>query len=337
MNPSKVDAVVDWRTSINLKETQSFVDFYNFYRRFIKDFSKIVKSLIRLTRKDVIFEWSTTCQQVFNQLKIVVTQTPALRHFDRSKETILEIDSFDYVNGGVLFQYDDEGVLYSIAFYSKNLTSTKCNYQIYDKKLLIIIRCLEHWRLELKCTDVSVKIFTDHKGLMYFVEGRDLSRRQTRYLNMLFEYNIKIVYRSGSQNVKIDALIRITESKSNSLNDERIKQQYQIILTPDRLELDDTKYVINTINDPIYHRVVIVNKDNEKCSEIRDAIIEDKEKLNDITLVKCSIDDDILYHKNRLWVSQQIYINLIIEIYDQLAYDYLGVNRTYELLRREYY
>ena len=135
---------------------------------------------------------------------------------------------------------------------------------------------------------------------MYFAEGRDLSRRQTRYLNMLFEYNIKIVYRPDPQNVKADALIRITESKPSSLNDERVRQQYQTILTPDRLKLDDTKYVINAIDDLIYHRVIIVNKNNEKCFEIRDAIIEDKKKLNNITLVKCSMNDDILYHKNRL-------------------------------------
>ena len=135
---------------------------------------------------------------------------------------------------------------------------------------------------------------------MYFVEERDLSRKQIRYLNMLFEYNIKIVYRPNSQNVKTDALIRITESKSSSLNDERVRQQYQIILIPNRLKLDDTKYAINAIDDLIYYRIVIVNKNNEKCSEIRDAIVEDKKKLNNITLVKCSMNDDILYHKNRL-------------------------------------
>ena len=154
---------------------------------------------------------------------------------------------------------------------------------------------------------------------------------------MLFEYNIKIVYRPDSQNVKTDALIRMTESKPSSLNDERVRQQYQTILTPDRLKLDGTEYVINAIDDLIYYRVVIVNKDNEECSEIRDAIIEGKEKLNNITLVKCSVDDDILYHKDRLWVPQQMYTDLIIEIHDQPAYDHSGVNRTYKLLRREYY
>ena len=77
----------------------------------------------------------------------------------------------------MLSQYDNEGLLYSIIFYNKNLISIKCNYQIYNKKLLAIIRYLEYWRLELKCIDILVKIFTNFKGLMYFAEGRDLSRR----------------------------------------------------------------------------------------------------------------------------------------------------------------
>jgi len=58
MNLRKVQAVVEWSTSTNLTQMQSFVDFCNFYRRFIKDFSKIVRSLVRLTQKEVIFEWN---------------------------------------------------------------------------------------------------------------------------------------------------------------------------------------------------------------------------------------------------------------------------------------
>jgi len=66
-------------------------------------------------------------------------ETFILRHFDQTHETILEINSFNYINDEVLSQYNDEEVLHSIVFYSKNMSSTECNYKIYDKKLLIII------------------------------------------------------------------------------------------------------------------------------------------------------------------------------------------------------
>jgi len=77
-------------------------------------------------------------------MKRCMTETSILRHFDQIRDFILEIDSFDYVNDEVLFQYDDEDVLHLIVFYSKNMFSAECNYKIYDKKLLIIIRAFEH-------------------------------------------------------------------------------------------------------------------------------------------------------------------------------------------------
>ena len=59
------------------------------------------------------------------------------------------------------------------------MSPAECNYQIYDKGLLAIIKCLEHWRPELEWNSRSLSrsIFTDHEGLLYFAEGRDLSRR----------------------------------------------------------------------------------------------------------------------------------------------------------------
>ena len=149
--------------------------------------------------------------------------TSVFRYFDRFKEVVLETDSFDFVSRGVLSQRDDDGSLHPVAFYSKNLTPAECNYQIYDKELLIIIKCLEYWRLELECTEKLVKIYTDYKGLMYFAEGRDLSRRQIRYLDMLSEYNIKIIYRSGLQNIKADILIRMSGFVPTNLANKRLK------------------------------------------------------------------------------------------------------------------
>ncbi len=175
MNSRKIQAVVDWSTFNNLTQMQFFIDFCNFYRRFIKNFSKIVRSMIQITQKKIIFEWNETCQTAFDHMKRRMTETSILRHFDQTHETILKTDSFDYVNDEVLSQCDDEEVLHSIAFYSKNMSSAECNYEIYDKKLLIIIQAFKHWRLELKLTDISIKMFIDHQALISLMKDKKLS------------------------------------------------------------------------------------------------------------------------------------------------------------------
>ena len=77
-------------------------------------------------------------------MKKSVTSTSVLRHYDRSRRVILEINSSDYVNEEVFSQYDDDEVLHSMTFFSKSMLLAKYNYEIYDKKLLIIIKCLKH-------------------------------------------------------------------------------------------------------------------------------------------------------------------------------------------------
>jgi len=77
-------------------------------------------------------------------MKKQMTEVSILRHFDQNKETILETDSFNYVNDDILSQYDDEETLHSMIYYSKNLSFAECNYKIYDKKLSAIIHVFEH-------------------------------------------------------------------------------------------------------------------------------------------------------------------------------------------------
>ncbi len=81
---------------------------------------------------------------IFEELKQQVTTVFILKHFDLIKEVILKTDFSNYVNDEVLSQYDDENILHSVIFYSKNMILAECNYKIYDKELLIIIRCLKH-------------------------------------------------------------------------------------------------------------------------------------------------------------------------------------------------
>ena len=160
-----------------------------------------------------------------------------LKHFNLIKEVILKTDFLNYVNDEVLFQYDDEDILHSVIFYSKNMILAKCNYEIYDKKLLIIIRCLKHWHLKLKCTNISIKIFIDHLNLKYFMIIKELIRQQAKWAEKLSEYNFKIIYQLRKQNLKVDTLIRMSNVKSVEANNDHKLYQHQMLLSKDRFEL----------------------------------------------------------------------------------------------------
>ena len=177
MNSKKMKVIINWARFTNFKKIQVFVNFVNFYRRFIRDFSKKIRILIRMIKKFVKFEWIAKIEKVFNLFKKTMTKIFIFRHYDRIKQIILKIDSSDYVNAKVLFQYDDEEILHFVIFYSRNMISIECNYEIYDKKLLIIIRCLKHWRLEFENIEKSIKIFIDHKSLKIFMISKKLTSR----------------------------------------------------------------------------------------------------------------------------------------------------------------
>jgi len=172
-----VKVVVNWITLINLKEIQSFVKFINFYHCFIRNFLKLVKSFTQLIRKNTFFVWNEICVQVFDNLKKQVSSISILRHFNLKQQVILKIDTLNYVKDEILSQYDDERVLHSMIFYSKSMILTEINYHIYDKKLLVIIQCFEHWWLELKCIELLIEMFIDYQTLKIFMKNKQLSQQ----------------------------------------------------------------------------------------------------------------------------------------------------------------
>ena len=180
MDPKKVQTIRDWKTPTCLTDVQAFIGFGNFYRRFVRDFSKIIAPMVNLTRKDVKFQWDLHCEESFNRLKEAFTSAPILAPFDWEKEIILETDASDYVSAGVLSQYGDDSILRPVAFFSKKHSMTECNYEIYDKELLAIVRCFEEWRPELEGTSSPIKVITDHRNLEYFTTTKLLNRRQAR-------------------------------------------------------------------------------------------------------------------------------------------------------------
>jgi hypothetical protein len=178
IDPEKVKTIVEWAVPHNPTDVRAFNGFCNFYRRFIRKYSRIIRPLIELTKKDAIFEWTQKCQEAFDLLKKRIVEAPILCHFDSAREAYIECDASDYVTAGVLSQKDDNGVLHPVAFFSKKMTPAECNYEIYDKELLAIIRCFEEWRPDLEGTDFPIQVLTDHKNLEYFMTTKRLTRRQ---------------------------------------------------------------------------------------------------------------------------------------------------------------
>jgi hypothetical protein len=104
MDPIKVKAVRNWTPPTKLKEVRSFIGFANFYRCFIKDFSKICRPLHNLTKKDVPFVWSPTQQAAFKTLKAAFTSKPVLAIWSPTRPTRIKVDASGYATGGAISQ-----------------------------------------------------------------------------------------------------------------------------------------------------------------------------------------------------------------------------------------
>jgi hypothetical protein len=117
MDDNKVKSIMEWKSPRTVKDIQSFLGFANFYRRFIKGFSKIVSPITQLLKKDIKFEWDDKAEAAFQQLKKTFTTDPILRHFEQTKTCTIETDASDTALGAVCSQ-EYNGKLHPIAYYS---------------------------------------------------------------------------------------------------------------------------------------------------------------------------------------------------------------------------
>jgi hypothetical protein len=139
IDPEKICAIQDWEPPSDLKDIRTFLGFANFYHHFICNYSRIVQPHTFLTHKGVPFAWSMEQQTAFDTLKATFTSVPILAYFNLDWDIIVEMDASNYVSAGVLSQYDNDNVLYPMAYVLKKHSPTESNYEIYDKELMAII------------------------------------------------------------------------------------------------------------------------------------------------------------------------------------------------------
>jgi len=125
-------------------------------------------------------------------------------------------------------------VLHPVAYYSKKHSPSECNYDIYDKELMGIIKALEESRAECKGAAYPLQLITDHKNLKYCMTKKLLNRRQARWSQFSIGFDYDIVYRPEKPNGKGDALIKRPGDLPEG-GDERLKNMEQEFLKPNNL------------------------------------------------------------------------------------------------------
>jgi len=208
MEKEKVDRVLSWPEPRNVKDVRKFLGLANYYRKFIKNFAQIARPMNVLTRKDVKWRWEEEQQKVFDELKRVFTTKPVLAAPDLDKEFRVEADASNYATGRVLSMKGSDKLWRPVAFISKSLSDTKRNYEIHDKEMLAVVRCLEAWRYFLEGVMMKFEIWTDHKNLEYFMKAQKLNRRQARWALYLSRFNFTLKHIPGSRMGKADSLSR---------------------------------------------------------------------------------------------------------------------------------
>ncbi len=142
MNPQKIKAIMNWQAPRSVKRVQSFIGFANFYWKFIKNFSNLIMSIMALIWKDTSFKWIKKADQGFKKLKTMFISVSILVLFDHTCMTVMKTDFSGWCINKTLLQLMNN-VWRLCAYYSKKNASAKCNYEIYDIKMLIIIQYLK--------------------------------------------------------------------------------------------------------------------------------------------------------------------------------------------------
>ncbi|KAL7868508.1 hypothetical protein SRHO_G00098920 [Serrasalmus rhombeus] len=228
-DPEKIEALKNWPNPKNLKELRSFLGFAGYYRRFIQDFSKIVKPLNDLTagygpvrkkckvgNRDTLYykpkepfgsRWTESCKEAFDTIINKLTSAPVLAYANPKLPYILHTDASTTGLGAALYQEQD-GQIRAIAFASRGLSCSESRYPAHKLEFLAL-----KWAVTEKFSDYlygnSFTVITDSNPLTYILTSAKLDATSYRWLSALSTFSFKLQYRPGKHNLDADALSRL--------------------------------------------------------------------------------------------------------------------------------
>ena len=156
-DPGKIRAVSKFPVPTSVHSLQGFLGLASYYRRFVPNFARIAGPLHMLTRSNVAFVRTTSCQQAFERLKRLLTSPPVLSYPDFSEPFQLHTDASGEGLRAVLEQKSD-GVCHPVAFASRTLSKHEQRYGITELETLGVVWGLRHFRAYLYGHHVTVSV-----------------------------------------------------------------------------------------------------------------------------------------------------------------------------------
>ena len=145
-HPNKIDKILTWPLPKTTKQIKGFLGLLGYYRKFIKDFAKLTKPLTKCLKKGATIVHNDEFKDCFNDCKQMLISGPILRYPDFDKPFILKTDASDFALGAVLSQRIEDSKEHPIAYASRTLNDTECNWSATEKELAAIVWAVKHFR-----------------------------------------------------------------------------------------------------------------------------------------------------------------------------------------------
>ena len=208
VDQAKVSIIRNLMPPTTIKGIRSFLGHAGFYRRFIRDFSKIARPLCRLLEKDTKFNFDESCQNSFEEIKSRLVEAPIVAKPDWNREFEIMCDAIDFATGAVLGQ-KAEKVFKAIYYVSKTFNEAQENYFTIEKEMLAIVFACEKFRPYILGSYVI--IHTDHAAIKYLMAKKEAKPRLIKWVFLLQEFDLEIKDKKGCDNVIADHFSRVEE------------------------------------------------------------------------------------------------------------------------------